>query len=67
MKKIEKIKLTQLSMAELDQRRMNTLRGGSSCACIGCYCAGSSSGVYTAGGPQVSNAVHSSEGGSYDL
>lgn len=64
MKKIGRIKLNQLSIAELDQRRLNMLKGG--CACIGCYCAGNNSGVNTASGPQQSNAVHSSSGGSYD-
>jgi hypothetical protein len=54
-------------MAELDQRKMNKLRGGRSCACKGCYCAGGSGGVNTADGPQRSDAVHSSDGGSYDL
>ncbi|WP_371327247.1 hypothetical protein [Tannerella forsythia] len=61
------MRLNQISMSELDQRRLDLLRGGSSCACIGCYCAGSSSGVNTASGPQQSNAVHSSDGGSYTL
>jgi natural product precursor len=65
-KVLGKLKLNQLSMAELDQRRMNTLRGGSSCACKGCYCVGSISGVNTAGGPQVEGTVNSSSGGSYD-
>lgn len=63
---LKKIKLNQLSQVELDQRRLNMLRGGSSCACIGCYCAGNNSGVNTADGPQESSAVHSSKGGSYD-
>lgn len=63
MKRIERIKLNQLSMAELEQRRMNALRGGSSsCACKGCYCVGTNSGVNTASGPQVENAKHSSDG-----
>lgn len=63
---LKKIKLNQLSTAELDQRKLNMLRGGSSCACIGCYCAGTNSGVYTADGPQQVDAVHSSDGGSYE-
>ncbi|WP_286845121.1 TIGR04149 family rSAM-modified RiPP [Proteiniphilum sp. UBA5346] len=67
MKKLGKLKLNQISMAELDQRKMNKLRGGRSCACKGCYCAGGSGGVNTADGPQRSDAVHSSDGGSYDL
>lgn len=66
MKTLKKIKLNQLSIAELNARRMNMLKGGASCACIGCYCAGTNSGVYTADGPQQSNAVHSSVGGSYE-
>lgn len=63
---IKRIKLNQFSKVELDQRKQNMLKGGSSCACIGCYCAGTNSGVYTADGPQLSNRVHSSDGGSYE-
>lgn len=62
MKKIERIKLNQLSMVELDQRRMNTLRGGS-CKCTGCYCGGN--GAYSADGVSSTDAVHSTDGGSY--
>ena len=66
MKKLSKIRLNQFSNAELEQRKMNALRGGDSCACVTCYCAGSASiGMNTASGPQVQNAVHSSDGKSY--
>jgi natural product precursor len=65
-KTLSKLKLNKLSTVELDRRRLNTLRGGSSCACIGCYCTGTSSGVNTGSGPQQSDAVHSSNGGSYN-
>lgn len=64
---LKKIKLNQLSQVELDQRRLNMLRGGSSCACKNCYCAGGTSGVNTAAGPQVSGTVLSSDGGSYTI
>lgn len=64
---LKKIKLNQLSEAELDQRKMNLLKGGASCACKNCYCAGGASGVNTAAGPQVSGTVLSSTGGSYTL
>jgi hypothetical protein len=53
MKKIEKLKLNQFSMAELNQRRMNMLRGGSSCESM-CACVCSSGdpldGNYCGGG-----------------
>jgi len=41
MRTIDKLKLTQLSKAELEERQMNALRGGAtcSCVCIGCACA----------------------------
>ena len=64
VKKLSGIKLNQLSMNELDQRKMNVLRGGSECACIGCYCTGSTTVVITR--EPVNNEVHSSQGGSYD-
>ena len=38
------LKLTQFSKAELNQRMMNALRGGTACnSCQGCYCTGSTS------------------------
>jgi len=44
MKKIESIKLNQLSMADLDARRMNALKAGSGmcyCSCsFPCSCSG---------------------------
>ena len=64
VKKLSGIKLNQLSMAELNQRKMNMLKGGSGCACIGCYCTGSSTVIISR--EPVGNTVHSSEGGSYD-
>ena len=36
MKKIGKLKLNQLSKAELEKREMNSLKGGSACVCT-CY------------------------------
>ena len=39
MKEISKIKLNQLSKAELEAKQMNALKGGSGCACWGCGCA----------------------------
>ena len=40
MKTLSKIKLNQFSKAELDQRRMNELRGGGGCCCeCDCSCA----------------------------
>lgn len=36
MKKLGKLKLTQLSKAELETKQMNTLKGGSVCTCS-CY------------------------------
>jgi len=38
MKKIERVKLNQLSKADLDARRMNALKGGSGCGCSICGC-----------------------------
>ena len=43
MKKITKLKLTQLSKSELDEKQMNALSGASSgcfCGCGGCLCSG---------------------------
>jgi len=37
MKKLGKLKLNQFSKAELDQRALNTLKGGCSCSCS-CAC-----------------------------
>lgn len=64
---LKKIKLNKLSKVELDRRKLNMLRGGASCVCIGCYCSGTHSGVFTAEGPQLSNAIHSSDGGSLEI
>ena len=36
MKKLSKLRLTQLSMAELEARQMNALKGGQLCTCS-CY------------------------------
>lgn len=41
MKKLGKLKLNQLSSAELNEQEMNTLRGGSGSCCCGCGYAGS--------------------------
>jgi natural product precursor len=39
MKTLRKIKLNQFSKEELDQRKMNALRGGDECCCTcGCTC-----------------------------
>jgi natural product precursor len=38
MKKIDKLKLTQLNKAELEKRQMNLLKGGKYCFCVGCLC-----------------------------
>lgn len=37
---IKNIKLHQLEKAELDSKQMNALKGGGSCACVGCVCSG---------------------------
>ena len=37
MKKLSKLKLNQLSKNELEQQKMNALRGGDTCRC-GCQC-----------------------------
>ena len=44
MKKLGKMKLNEFSKTELDQRKLNALKGGCSCgsACA-CVCAGSGS------------------------
>ena len=39
-REIGKIKLNELSKAELESRQMNALKGGSGCACFGCGCVG---------------------------
>ncbi|MDR2010533.1 MAG: TIGR04149 family rSAM-modified RiPP [Bacteroidales bacterium] len=39
MKKLEKLKLTQISKTELEKRQMNVLRGGYDNQC-GCICVG---------------------------
>ena len=41
MKKKSEIKINQLSKAELNERQMNALQGGSACVCVGCGCPGS--------------------------
>jgi len=38
MKTIGKIKLSQLSKAELEARQKNFLKGGQACVCAGKYC-----------------------------
>ena len=63
VKKLSGIKLNQLNMTELEQRKMNMLRGGSECGCKNCYCAGTNSGVNTAAGPQVGGTVLIEDGG----
>ena len=40
MKKLSKLRLTQLSKAELEARQMNALKGGQLCSCS-CYYANS--------------------------
>jgi natural product precursor len=40
MKKLEKLKLNQLSKAEMEKREMNHLKGGDCCGC-GCHYTGS--------------------------
>ena len=41
MKKLGKIKLNEFSKAELDQRKLNALKGGCSCGSIcSCVCGG---------------------------
>ena len=41
MRKLGKIKLNQLSKDELDQRKMNALKGGCECSPVcGCFCNG---------------------------
>ena len=48
MKKLGKIKLNEFSKAELDQRKLNALKGGcdcgSSCSCV--YACGISFGIF---------------------
>ncbi len=41
-KTISKLKLTQLSKADLESRQMNALKGGRACGCVcgGCLCSG---------------------------
>jgi natural product precursor len=39
MRKLGKLKLTQLNRDELEARQMNALRGGvCGCVCVGCAC-----------------------------
>ena len=39
MKKIKKLKLTQLNDAEMDARQQNALKGGRGyCVCVSCFC-----------------------------
>ena len=41
MRKIEKLRLTQLNKAEMDARQQNALKGGNGyCFCVGCGCVG---------------------------
>ena len=42
MRKIEKLRLTQLNKAEMDARQQNALKGGGNgyCLCVNCGCVG---------------------------
>lgn len=40
MKTIKKLKLNQLSKADLEKKQMNAIKGGAGCICIGCGCMG---------------------------
>lgn len=42
MKKLSKLKLNQLSKAELEKRQLNALRGGNECFSCVCSCYGGS-------------------------
>lgn len=40
MKKLEKLRLNQLSKDALDERALAALKGGCNCSCSGCSCSG---------------------------
>mgnify|MGYP005914259961 CR=1 FL=1 len=56
MKKLSKIKLNQFSKDELDQRKLNALKGG--CVCRPCTCS-------TQGGLYLSYSPHSAGSGGF--
>lgn len=62
MKKLSKIKLNQFSKDELEQRRMNALKGGCGCR-SGCGCSGPANG---SGSTDACNQVLDDEASRYE-
>ena len=50
MKILSEIKLNQFSKNEMEQRQMNSLKGGSACVCNGCGCYDDGTGAAWEGG-----------------
>lgn len=63
MKKIERLKLNQLSKTELERRELNNLKGGTNC-CI-CGCQGPSGSVDNSNANIAGNKYSPDGGGAY--
>lgn len=63
MKNIGKLKLTQLSKAELGKRELNRLVGGENCCACGCHGPSSSYDNYTANINGGASGLYSPGGG----
>ncbi|MCD7932600.1 MAG: TIGR04149 family rSAM-modified RiPP [Tannerellaceae bacterium] len=66
MKILKKLRLTQLSQNEMNQREMNALNGGSSFCGCGCHYSGAGGGSSTAGNYNANQTNgYSSYGGNF--